>query len=171
MVALERVSRRRGRREFLFLQGLAGPFFALLGQRLRQAGHGVRRINFNGGDKLYWRAPGATDYRGSLARWPGFLDSYLDRAPATDLVLFGDCRPLHAAAIRVARARGMQVHVFEEGYIRPDYVTVEAEGVNGHSQLPRNPEDYIRAARALPPLQEHPPIASYFNRRAREDLV
>jgi capsular polysaccharide export protein len=171
MVALDRVSRRRTRREFLFLQGLAGPFFALLGQRLANAGHGVHRINFNGGDKLFWRTPGATDYRRGLSRWPAFLESYLDRVPATDLVLFGDCRPLHAAAIRVARARGIQVHVFEEGYIRPDYVTVEAEGVNGHSMLPRNPEDYIRAARALPPLPEHPPIASYFGRRAREDLI
>ncbi|MDO6413698.1 capsular biosynthesis protein [Sphingomonas sp. BIUV-7] len=150
---------------------MAGPFFALLGHRLADAGHGVRRINFNGGDKLYWRTPGATDYRGTLARWPAFLDAYLDRAPATDLVLFGDCRPLHAAAIAVARARGIQVHVFEEGYIRPDYVTVEAEGVNGHSKLPRNPEDYLRAARALPPLEEHAPIASFFGRRAREDLT
>lgn len=171
MVALDRVSRRGGRREFLFLQGLAGPFFSLLGQRLLNAGHGVRRINFNGGDKIYWKAGGATDYRGSLARWPAFLEAYLGRTPATDLVLFGDCRPLHAAAIKVARARGIQVHVFEEGYIRPDYVTVEAEGVNGHSMLPRNPDDYLRAARALPPLQQHPPIASYFGRRAREDLT
>ncbi|QJU57602.1 capsular biosynthesis protein [Sphingomonas sp. AP4-R1] len=171
MVALDRVSRRRGRREFLFLQGLAGPFFAMLGQRLADHGHGVRRINFNGGDKLYWSAPNATDYRGTLKRWPAFLDAYLDRSPATDLVLFGDCRPLHAAAIKVARDRGMQVHVFEEGYIRPDYVTVEAEGVNGHSTLPRNPEEYLRAARSLPPLEEHPPIASFFNRRAREDLT
>jgi capsular polysaccharide export protein len=171
MVALDRVSQRGGRREFLFLQGLAGPFFALLGQRLAKGGHGVRRINFNGGDKLYWQAPGATDYRGTLARWPAFLNAYLDRAPATDIVLFGDCRPLHAAAVQVARARGIQIHVFEEGYIRPDYVTVEADGVNGHSTLPRNPEDYLRAARALPPLEEHPPIASFFNRRAREDLV
>jgi capsular polysaccharide export protein len=150
---------------------LAGPFFAMLGQRLAGAGHGVRRINFNGGDKLYWRGPEATDYRGTLKGWPVFLDRYLDRAPATDIVLFGDCRPLHAAAIQVARARGMQIHVFEEGYIRPDYVTVEAEGVNGHSTLPRNPEEYLRAARALPPLPEHPPIASFFNRRAREDLT
>jgi capsular polysaccharide export protein len=121
----------------------------MLGQRLAGAGHGVRRINFNGGDKLYWRGPEATDYRGTLKGWPVFLDRYLDRAPATDIVLFGDCRPLHAAAIQVARARGMQIHVFEEGYIRPDYVTVEAEGVNGHSTLPRNPEEYLRAARAL----------------------
>ena len=171
MVTLDRLARRNRRREFLFLQGLAGPFFSLLGDRLATAGHAVRRINFNGGDRLYWRRPGASDYRGSLARWPAFLGDYLDRADVTDLVLFGDCRPLHKVAIAVARARGIQVHVFEEGYIRPDYVTVEADGVNGHSGLSRDPEYYLRAALALPPLEEHPPVPSYFGRRAREDLT
>jgi capsular polysaccharide export protein len=171
MVALDRVSPRRERREFLFLQGLAGPFFALLGDRLARDGHGVQRINLNGGDKLFWRHKGATDYHGDLAGWPDYLHAYLDRRPATDLILFGDCRPLHAAAIQVARRRGLQVHVFEEGYIRPDYVTVEVGGVNGNSRLSRDPEYYLRAAATLPPLEEHPPVPSYFGRRAREDLT
>ena len=159
------------RREFLFLQGLAGPFFSKLGERLATRGHGVRRINLNGGDKLSWRRGGAVDYRGRLERWPVFLAEFLDRHQITDLVLFGDCRPLHTAAIAVARRRGVQVHVFEEGYIRPDFVTVELDGVNGHSRLERDPEHYLAAARSLPPLAEFPGIPSYFGRRAREDLI
>lgn len=159
------------RREFLFLQGLAGPFFSMLGARIAANGHGVHRVNLNGGDKLYWRRPGACDYRGGAARWPAFLTRLIARRHITDLVLFGDCRPLHSAAIDVARAAGIQIHVFEEGYVRPDFVTVELGGVNGHSALARDPEAYLAAARNLPPLPDFPGVPSSFGRRAREDLL
>ena len=166
-----RLARRYGRREFLFLQGLAGPFFSCLGKALAEAGHGVHRVNFNGGDRIYWRAPGAVDYRGGAERWPLFLSRLLDERGVTDLVLFGDCRPLHSAAIEIAVQRQIQVHVFEEGYIRPDFVTLEAGGVNGHSRLSRDPDFYLRAARDLPPLPAFPGVPSSFARRATEDLV
>lgn len=159
------------KRQFLFLQGLAGPFFSRLGTALARDGHGVHRINFNGGDKVYWGLPGALDYRGGRAGWPRFLDTVLDERGVTDLVLFGDCRPLHGAAIEVAERRGVQVHVFEEGYIRPDFVTLEIGGVNGHSALTRDPRDYLEAARDLPPLPEFPGVPSSFARRAYEDLA
>ena len=41
----------------------------------------------------------------------------------TDIVLYGDTRPVHATAIRLARARGLCIHVFEEGELRPWWVT------------------------------------------------
>ena len=171
MYEARRSLRQSARREFLFLQGLAGPFFSLLGQALARAGHGVHRVNFNGGDKVYWRAGGAVDYRGGLGRWPAFLSRLLDERGVTDLVLFGDCRPLHQAAIDLAVARRIQVHVFEEGYIRPDFVTLEAGGVNGHSRLSRDPDFYLAAARTLPPMPDFPGVPSSFARRAKEDLV
>ena len=73
------------RREFLFLQGLAGPFFSHLGQELADRGHGVHRVNFNGGDKIYWSGPNAVDYRLGLARWPRFLRSLLQARSITDI--------------------------------------------------------------------------------------
>ena len=155
-------------REFLFLQGLAGPFFSRLGQELADRGHGVHRVNFNGGDKLYWSAPNAVDFRLGLSRWPAFLRRLLAERGITDMVLFGDCRPLHEAAIEVARRAGVQVHVFEEGYVRPDFVTLEVGGVNGHSRLSRNPDDYLEAARTLPPIPAFEGVPSSFARRARE---
>ena len=163
--------RRVAKKEFLFLQGLAGPFFSLLGEALEAAGNGVHRINFNGGDKLYWKLPGAIDYRGNLDKWPRFLARTLARRRITDILLFGDCRPLHSVAIEVASRLGVKVHVFEEGYVRPDFVTLEAGGVNGHSGLSRSPDHYLEAARALPPLPDFPPVPSSFNRRAKEDLA
>jgi capsular polysaccharide export protein len=159
------------KKEFLFLQGLAGPFFSRLGEALSASGNGVHRINFNGGDKIYWGLPGAIDYRGNLDKWPRFLARVLARKGITDILLFGDCRPLHSVAIAVAGRVGVKVHVFEEGYVRPDFVTLEAGGVNGHSGLSRSPDYYLEAARNLPPVPKFPPVPSSFNRRAKEDLI
>lgn len=160
-----------GGRQFLFLQGLAGPFFSRLGQALAAQGFGVHRVNFHGGDKIFWRAGNAVDYRGGVRGWPTFLEGLLADRAITDMVLFGDCRPLHSAAIEVAAMHGIQVHVFEEGYLRPDFVTIEAGGVNGHSGLPRDPAYYLEAARRLRPLPAFPGVPSSFRRRAWEDVV
>ena len=159
-------------RQYLFLQGLAGPFFARLGKSLLEAGHGVHRINFHGGDRLFWPHPGAIDYRGTLSRWPAFLEAIVEARGITDLVLFGDCRPLHRAAISHTKHRGILVHVFEEGYIRPDWVTLEDGGVNGLSSLPRDPGHYLDVAATLPASpQGMPPVPSSFRRRALEDIA
>src|SRR6195952_2644661 len=61
---------------FLFLQGLASPFFADLGLALKARGHNVRRINFSSGDWLFWRLP-ADNYRGSFADWGDYVAAYI----------------------------------------------------------------------------------------------
>ncbi|MGC6328464.1 capsule biosynthesis protein [Rhizorhabdus sp. FW153] len=155
------------KQRFLFLQGPPGPFFDRLGASLRQHGHAVHRINLNAGDVASWSGP-AVDYRGTAERWPSFVDDFLVHHRITDLILFGDCRPLHNAARGMARLRGVRVHVFEEGYIRPDWATLELDGVNGHSSLPRDPNWYLKAARTLPPLAKRPTVPSRFRRRAQE---
>lgn len=144
---------------FLFLQGPHGSFFPRLGAALIASGHRVRRINFNGGDRATW--PGGHSFRGLERAWPRHCARYVAQHGVTDLIVFGDCRPVHAAAIKAVAAAGVRVHVFEEGYIRPDWITLERDGVNGHSRLPRDPAWYLREARALPPVPDHPPVPSF----------
>lgn len=158
-------------RGFLFLQGMATRFFERLGQALAARGHAVYRVNFNGGDRAFWRLPGALDFCGRPEEWPGFLDRLIVDKRISDIVLFGDCRPLHRAAIRVAEARLLRIHVVEEGYLRPDWITFEEGGVNGHSVLPRDPGWYRERARALPAWRDPPPVPGSFRRRALEDVV
>jgi capsular polysaccharide export protein len=158
-------------RVFLFLQGPASQFFSHLGQALAQHGHGVHRINFHGGDQLFWRLPGAVNYRGHDRNWPSFLEATILDYGVTDIILFGDCRPRHRAAITVARRLQRPVHVFEEGYIRPNWVTFELGGVNGHSSLPRDPGWYREQASRLEEVPESGNVASSFARRATEDLA
>jgi len=159
------------RRSVLLLQGLMGPLFRRLGQELMRAGHAVHKINFNGGDRLFWRLPGGIDYRGSLEDWPAWLEGVIREHGVTDVTLFGDCRDHHMPAIRLCRELGVLVHVFEEGYIRPDWVTLELGGVNGHSSLPRDPAWYRETATALPPVPPHAQVPSSFRRRAIEGLL
>lgn len=155
------------RRQFLFLQGPAGPFFFNLAQAIRARGVGTHRINLCGGDTFDWPEP-ATAYRGTARRWPLFLDRFLRDHAITDLVLFGDCRPMHQAALRIAQLRGVHIHVFEEGYIRPDWMTLERDGVNGHSPIDRDPDAILLEAANLPPLPNLPHITADFRRRARD---
>ncbi len=162
---------RARRRNYLFLQGPIGLFFSRLARRLRCAGHGVYRINFHGGDRLFWSLPGALDFRGDTAEWPEFLSAYLERWKITDLVLFGDCRPVHRAALSVATDRRIATHVFEEGYLRPNWITLESGGVNGNSRLSRDPQYYLRAAKALPSVESVVPITHSVARRAAEAVL
>lgn len=124
---------------FLFLQGVCSPFFPRLGQALRQAGHVVRKVNFNVGDSVYWRQGQATAFRGPMERLPEFYAQQYAQHGISDIVLFGDCRPVHRPAIELAKQQGVRVHVFEEGYFRPHWITLERDGVNGNSTLPRDP--------------------------------
>ncbi len=136
-------------RRFLLLQGPVGPFFRRLATMLRAEGAHVEKVNFNGGDALFF--PGADHvFRGHAETWPTFLEELLASGRFDEVVLFGDCRPLHAAAREVCAARGVSVAVFEEGYVRPSHVTLERGGVNAFSTLPRDPAFYTRSPRTSP---------------------
>lgn len=123
-------------RVFLFLQGPHGPFFNRLGKMLRLAGADVWRVGFNAGDRAFWFHPASyMPYRGTVEDWPETFDRIVTEKGVTDVVLYGDTRPVHAEAVALAKARGLTVHVFEEGYMRPYWITYERGGSNGNSRL------------------------------------
>lgn len=156
-------------RTFLFLQGPHGSYFARVGGALAARGHRVHRINLCGGDRRDW--PGsAVNYRGTIRNWPTFFDDFIVDHEVTDIVLFGDCRPMHSSAHGMAKLRGLRVHVVEEGYIRPDFVTLEEGGVNGHSPMPRDPHWFRAEAARLPMEQPAPPVPASFRRRVDETM-
>ena len=155
------------RRAFLFLQGPPGPMMHELAIAMRERGMKVERINICAGDRLDWPDP-ATSFRGRFRDWPVFFDNFLREHQITDILLFGDCRPYHVSARGVAALRGIRTYVLEEGYLRPHWMTLELDGVNGHSRLARNKEWLIEQADALPPEPYLPPITANFRRRVRD---
>ncbi len=122
-------------RRFLFLQGPHGPYFHRLGKMLTAAGAEVWRVGFNRGDRAFWPGASFIPYHGTPEQWPSAFAALVSDKSITDIVLYGDTRPIHAAAIIAAEAAGLTVHVFEEGYLRPYWVTYERGGSNGHSRL------------------------------------
>jgi capsular polysaccharide export protein len=139
-----------GERHFLFLRGPFGGFFAKVAGGLRQRGHRISKIVFDGGDLSDWGlAAPHISYREPEDAWPLWIDRFLSEEKVTDLVVFNDCIEVHTAAITAARRRGVRVHVFEEGYFRPRWITLEADGVNAYSPSPRDPDFYRANGEAL----------------------
>ncbi|CUH65545.1 Capsule polysaccharide biosynthesis protein [Thalassovita gelatinovora] len=134
-------------RVFLCLQGPHGPFFHQLGRMLRRAGVAVWRVGFNAGDRAFWFDRNSyIPYCGSPEEWPDRFDALVAEKGVTDIVLYGDTRPIHAEAVARAKRAGLCVHVFEEGYLRPFWVTYERGGSNGNSRLMRLSVGEMRTA-------------------------
>lgn len=150
-------------RRVLLLQGPVGPFFARLARDLRDAGAQVWKVNFHAGDQLFF--PGGTAWRGTLADWPAWLEAQLAARRIDCVMLFGDCRPVHHAAMGVCQRMGVAVGVFEEGYLRPHHVTFEWGGVNANSALPRD-GTALQAAMPHVPAAPIVPVPSTFWRMA-----
>ena len=123
-------------RRFLFLQGPHGPFFSQLAKMLTAAGAEVWRVGFNAGDAFFWHDPTHfIPFQDSPENWEAALTKIVNDHGITDIALYGDTRPIHAQAVALARSKSLEVHVFEEGYMRPYWVTYERGGSNGHSRL------------------------------------
>ncbi|QAU36149.1 capsular biosynthesis protein [Janthinobacterium sp. 17J80-10] len=143
------------------LQGPLGPFFRRLAGDIEWAGGQVCKVNFNGGDWLF-SPSGAINFRGHMEDWPAFLTRLLTERKIDMVLLFGDCRPIHRVTQAIAAARRIEIGVFEEGYVRPDYITLERFGVNGHSKIPRSPVFYLNTPEARrPPTQVVGPTFRY----------
>jgi capsular polysaccharide export protein len=138
------------RRVFLFLQGPPSTFFVELADELMRRGERVVRVNLAAGDRLYWRRPGAINYRGSFAEWRGFVDALIAREGVTDVLFYADRYPYHRVAGAVARARSARVTAVEFGYLRPDWITFERDGMGIYSHFPDDAGAILAAAAALP---------------------
>ncbi|MHC3127098.1 capsular biosynthesis protein [Brevundimonas sp. GN22] len=128
-------------RRFLLVTLPFGPFGRHLRKSLYALGaETVDRVAFNAGDALTWRAKGLRRFLGSAAEWhrkfPEIASEY------TDIVIFGESGPYNQTVSTLAKSVPARLWVLENGYFRPDWITLERNGVNAGSQLPRVPEGY-----------------------------
>jgi len=162
---------------YLILQGLASPFFVRLAQKLANEGARVHRVNFCGGDRWFSRTRhkniSHSRFNGPQETLSDYYRALIKQHAVTDIVLFGDCRPIHKIARAVAADLGLAVWVFEEGYIRPGFVTCEKEGSNDLSCLPRQAKAVTM--RAQQTENEQPPhralLPNPLPRRVRMDFA
>jgi capsule polysaccharide modification protein KpsS len=148
----------------LLLQGPLGPFFKRFSKDLKEAGAHVIKINFCGGDSLFYKGKEVVKYRDTLYNWPLFLQSFIKKKNIDTIFLLGDFRPYHIRAKDIATSSGTELYVFEEGYLRPDYITLEKGGVNGNSSMPSDPHFYLQ--QNLNPKKNIIPVGPTFTNSA-----
>jgi capsular polysaccharide export protein len=135
-----------GEQKFLFLQGPHGPFFYEFSRILIASGASVLKIGFNKGDEYFWRDRATyQSFQGDHEEWPTYFRDLIADG-VTDIVIYGDARFFHTSAIEIAKKAGITVHCFEEGYLRPYWVTYERGGVNGNSRIMSMPIETMRTA-------------------------
>lgn len=137
-------------RHFLFLQGMPCLFFPRLAEQLRSAGAKTTHINLCLGDQLFWYGPRAINYRGFYRSWATYIERFLLKNSITDLVLLGEQRYYHREAVTIAQRLGITVTVTDFGYLRPDWMTLENDGMSGASHFPRDPKAIKALAASLP---------------------
>lgn len=140
------------RRVFLFLQGPNCPFFTEIADGLEEVGHCCLRVNLCFGDWLFWRRKGAVNYRRSIRGWESYLARFMERHGVTDLLMLGEQREYHKIATKLARKRCIRIIVTDFGYLRPDWITLEENGMSGDSLFPRDPDVIRKIARELEPV-------------------
>ena len=141
----------------LLLQGPVGPFFRELRKYLINRDFDVIKINFNGGDFLFSDRTGSFNFRGSPSDWSAWLKVFIGKRRPAAIVLFGDGRPYHIEALRVAHEERVVAWCLEEGYIRPNYITCERNGNNA-----RSPLRHGTANRSHQPIAAEVPIKNSF---------
>ena len=127
----------------ILLQGPVGPFFSELRQQLIARGFDVIKVNFNGGDRFFSGSSDDINFVGSPPEWAAWLTDFMRLRRPAAITLFGDSRPYHLEALRVASDQRVAVWSLEEGYIRPNYIACERGGNNALSPIrwsARNPE-------------------------------
>lgn len=121
--------------KILLLQGPLGSFFQTLGNQLLQQQHQVYKIDFNGGDQS-WPINGHNQaFVGHTREWSAYLKHHLTLWSIDAVICFGDCRFYHKQAASICQQLDLTFWVLEEGYIRPDFITLEPQGVNAFSPL------------------------------------
>jgi len=126
----------------LLLQGPMGYFFRDLDLLFRKNGAKTFRIGFNAGDWFFSTKDNYIPYQDTIDNWKDYIENFYIKNKINKVFLFGDCRIYQSIAIEVAQRLNIETYVFEEGYVRPNYVTLEKWGVNNFSLIPRDREFY-----------------------------
>jgi capsular polysaccharide export protein len=155
----------------LFLQGPPSTFWRALADAFEAEGVATHRVNLSLGDQLYWRKRGAINYRGSFKRWAGFLEALIKREGVTDILYYADQLPYHGVAREIGHRLGVRCHAMEFGYLRPDWITLERDGMGRLSHFPNDPEIIRAIGKQVPEPDMHVLYRHTFEQEAFNEVV
>ncbi|WP_225875775.1 1-acyl-sn-glycerol-3-phosphate acyltransferase [Cyanobium sp. NS01] len=136
----------------LLLMGPIGLFFSRLWRYLHDCGVPAYKISYplhEFGFPRQARIP----FSGSMEEWPAFLREVIQDKGIRHLFMYGDFIDPHRLAIEVAHSLNVDAYVFELGYVRPNYVTLERDRVNCRSNL-NQPVSFYEALPAVAHLPQ-----------------
>ncbi|EKQ7379907.1 capsule biosynthesis protein, partial [Campylobacter coli] len=137
----DKIKKEFSGKNVLLLQGPVGTFFHRLAIKMEKNKTKVFKLNFNGGDFLFY--PNGKRCKCDEKDLENFYENFFKEKKIDAIVMYNDCRLIHAKAIKVARKLGIGIWIFEEGYLRPYCITFEKDGVNANSSLPRDKNFYL----------------------------
>lgn len=108
------------------LQGPVGPFFKKFSKYLKKRNTKVFKINFNLGDDLFYCSE-VFRFKGKIEELQNYLENIFIKTSTEAVFLFGGYREIHVEAASIAKKMKIDIWVFEEGYIRPNYITLEKQ--------------------------------------------
>jgi capsular polysaccharide export protein len=143
----------------LLLMGPIGTFFARLAHHLEQRGVPVWKVSFPL-HEFGFAAHQRIGYAGGMDNFRSFLLKQINDKGIRHIFMYGDFIDPHRIAIDLIRElnadcqRNVKIEawVFELGYIRPNFVSLERERVNARSSLNRPTSFY----RGLPDVDTLP---------------
>ncbi|WP_299201281.1 capsular biosynthesis protein [uncultured Amphritea sp.] len=156
---------------FLLLQGPPSRFSSLLFKELKSRQVKCFKIHLSLGDWLFWQGGSADNYRGKLSDWPAYLKDYIQKNGVTDVVYYADRTPYHKAAIKIAAELGINAITYENGYLRPFWITLEHGGMSRLSHFPNDPQDILRKGQNLPLPVTHKNLGHPFWLEAWNEVV
>lgn len=161
-------------RRFLFVSAPFGPFFGELAVALEAQGCEVWRLCFEGGD--VWETPARNrvlvpSQEQDSGAYEQFVENVLRTRAIDTVVSFNDVLPRNRIALERAAHGGMRRFVLENGYLRPHWVTLERDGVNGFSGLPKSRAFYLRHRAVQASAGYQPPVRRVFPVRMRSHVI
>jgi capsule polysaccharide modification protein KpsS len=153
----------------LLLQGPITPFFGRLSDELESLGANVTKVNLCVSESVLYGKINAIKYKGTLKDWPPYVEKLMANLKIHAVFLTGDMRPYHRCIKEISAKLQVDYYVFEEGYLRPNFITLEKGGVNGNSPISKDPDFYRREN--LEPLDDVVPIGNVFRYGALYGIV
>ncbi|ESR22636.1 capsular biosynthesis protein [Lutibaculum baratangense] len=111
---------------------------------LENGGAEVYRVILDGGDHMETPARNRIRLDRSV-NWGRFIRQVLCERGIDTIVTYNDTLPRNRIALAIAKRLNVSRLVLENGYLRPHHITLADNGVNGNSELSRDPE-VIRSA-------------------------
>lgn len=155
----------------LMLQGHPSWFWGDLADALSARGWRVLKVHFCLADRLFWGRRKALTYRGKFRNWESWLEDYCRSEGVSEILYFADRMPYHVGAQAVGKRLGIACRALEFGYLRPDWLTFERDGMGRFSHFPKDRATIEKIAQAMPVPYMVPEYTHAFHTEATFEVI